>query len=361
MQTDAADRPVTAAIAGASGYAGGEVMRLLQDHPHMTATTLTAHSNAGESIAAHFPHLDLDSERTFAPTTAASLAGHDVVILGLPHGQSGPVAKEVKQLSPASLVVDLGADFRLRDPQAWKAFYGSDHAGHWTYGMPELPLADGARQREQLRTTSEIAVPGCNASAVSFALLPLVTHSLIDPTSLGAVLAVGYSGAGRAPKPHLLLAEASGGAVPYSAGGQHRHIPEIIQNLSLSSGIPADSFQLSFTPVLVPMSRGIQAVVTAKAAGEVSAQQVTDAFHDVFGAERFIRLLGENSFPNTASTAGANTVLLGWSFDPASGTITVMSALDNLVKGTAGAAIQSINLALGLEEAAGLPANGLRP
>ncbi|MDK7743139.1 N-acetyl-gamma-glutamyl-phosphate reductase [Helcobacillus massiliensis] len=356
------EKALTAAVAGASGYAGGEIVRLLQQHPRLNAVILTAHSNAGEKVAGHFPHLDLDPEMTFVDTTVENLIGHDVVILGLPHGQSGPIASQVREQSPDTLVVDLGADFRLADPAAWEEFYGSHHAGTWTYGMPELLRATGTGQRDLLGETREIAVPGCNASAVTFALMPLVARGLIDPTTLGAVLAVGYSGAGRSPKPHLLLSEAAAGAVPYSAGGQHRHIPEIIQNLAAASGEEADGFRLTFTPVLVPMSRGIQAVVTAKLAdSQTPSAAITRAFHDAYADEPFIRLLGEGAFPNTASAAGANSVLLGWDVDEKSGTVTVMAALDNLVKGTAGAAIQSINLALGLPEGTGLSGDGLRP
>lgn len=355
---------VRAAIAGASGYAGGEMLRLLASHPQVEVVTVTAHASAGRPLAEVASHLDLapgpdGKELVLQETTPEVLAGHDVVVLALPHGQSGLLSAQLRAADPQMLVLDLGADHRLESAADWADYYGGEHAGTWTYGMPELPLADGSRQRDLLRGAREIAVPGCNASAVTFALAPLVAAGLLDASALGVVLPVGYSGAGRSPKQHLLLTEAGGGAVAYGAGGTHRHIPEILQNLRRAGG-PADA-RLTFTPVLVPMSRGILAVATAPVGPGTTSEQLLDALRTAYADEPFLRVLPEGSMPATADTRGANTVHLGAVVDRRSGTATVLAALDNLVKGTAGAAIQSLNLALGLPETAGLPRIALRP
>ena len=255
--------PVSVAIAGASGYAGGEVARLVLGHPDLELGALTAHSNAGEPVAAHQPHLAAHpaiADRTFAATTAAELAGHDVVVLALPHGASGAVASEIEATDPDCIVVDVGADHRLVDPQAWRDYYGSEHAGTWTYGMPELLHAGettAQRQRAELAATRRIAVPGCNVTAVTLGLQPGIAAGLIEVDDVVAVLAVGYSGAGKAPKANLLASEALGSLVPYGVGGTHRHVPEILQNFGVTG---ASGARLSFTPVLVPTSRGIFAV-----------------------------------------------------------------------------------------------------
>lgn len=352
------------AVAGASGYAGGEAVRLLAQHPSLRLGALCAHSSAGRPVREVLGHLDLPGSLTFEDTTVDNLRGHDAVILGLPHGTSAPLASALRAADPGVIIVDLGADFRLDDPAAWERYYGGEHAGTWTYGIPELPLADGRTQRNLLQATRQIAAPGCNASAVTFAALPLVRAGLVDPTSLSAVLAVGYSGAGKVAKPHLLYAEAADSASAYSAGGTHRHIPEILQNLDRATGIPRAQMALAFTPVLVPMSRGILAVLTARLneRGRVAgADAVGEAMEATWGSEPFVRLYEGGTQPATANARGANAVHLGWTHDPVSATVTVTCAIDNLVKGTAGAALQSLNLALGLDESTGLPTAGLRP
>ncbi|MFC0672886.1 N-acetyl-gamma-glutamyl-phosphate reductase [Brachybacterium hainanense] len=351
------------AVVGASGYAGGETLRVLAGHPGLEVTTVTAHSSVGRRLSEVAPHLDLGRDLELVATTTENLAGHDVVVLALPHGQSGTIAAELRERDPDVLVLDLGADHRLESPQDWEDYYRSEHSGTWTYGMPELPLHHGpggaARQRELLRGAREIAVPGCNATAVTLALVPLVRAGLVDPLALGAVLPVGYSGAGRSPKQHLLLSEGIGGAAPYGVGGTHRHIPEILQNLRRAAGI--DDARLTFTPVLVPMSRGILAVATAPAAPGIGEDDLLAAFAADYGQEHFITVLPSGSFPSTQQVVGANTVRIGATVDRRSGTVTVISAIDNLVKGTAGAAVQSLNIALGLPEATGLTRTALAP
>ncbi|WP_083837793.1 N-acetyl-gamma-glutamyl-phosphate reductase [Brachybacterium squillarum] len=353
------------AVAGASGYAGGETLRLLAGHPGLEVATVTGHSSAGRPLSEAVPHVDLPGELVLAETSVGTLRGHDVVVLALPHGESGRIAAALRAEDPDVLVVDLGADHRLEDPADWADYYVGEHSGTWTYGMPELPLHLAAgetgptRQRELLSAAREVAVPGCNATAVTLALAPLVRAGLVDHTALSAVLPVGYSGAGRTAKPHLLYSEAAGGAAPYGVGGSHRHIPEILQNLRRSAGIT--DARLTFTPVLVPMSRGILAVVTAPAGNGVREADLLDALGADYEGEPAITVLPAGSVPSTQQVTGANLARIGATVDRRSGQVTVLCAIDNLVKGTAGAALQSMNLALGLPEHAGLSRTALAP
>ncbi|MCK0116562.1 N-acetyl-gamma-glutamyl-phosphate reductase [Isoptericola sp. S6320L] len=350
--------PLRVAVAGASGYAGGEFLRLAVAHPHLEIGALTAHSTAGSRLGELQPHLRSLADRVLEPTTAEVLAGHDVVVLGLPHGASGEIAA---QLPDDVLVLDLGADHRLASAADWEAFYGSSHAGTWPYGLPELAHADGTRQRDHLAGARRIAVPGCNVTAVTLGLQPGIAAGLLDPTDLVAVLANGYSGAGKALKPHLLAAEGLGAAAPYAVGGTHRHIPEITQNLRTAG---AAEVTISFTPTLVPMSRGILATVTARLAPgheDATSAQVREAWAGAYADEPFVELLPEGQWPSTAATLGANTALVQVALDEAAGRVVTVTALDNLVKGTAGQAVQAMNLALGLPETAGLGTEGVAP
>ena len=350
------------AVVGASGYAGGETLRLLAGHPGVEVATVTAHSSAGRRLSEVAPHIDLGHDPVLQETTVETLRGHDVVVLALPHGQSGRIAAALRAEDPDVLVLDLGADHRLESAEEWQAYYRSEHSGTWTYGMPELPLADGTRQRDQLVGAREIAVPGCNATAVTLALAPLVRAGLVDPARLSAVLPVGYSGAGRAAKQHLMFSEASGTAAPYAVGGTHRHVPEVLQNLRRATGLTgADELRLGFTPVLVPMSRGILAVCTAPVPEGTTTAGLLAALEADYAGEHFVTVLPEGSVPATGEVTGANTIRIGAAVDARSGQATVISAIDNLVKGTAGAAIQSLNLALGLPETTGLTRTALAP
>ena len=346
---------VRVAVAGASGYAGGEVLRLLVSHPGVEIGAVTAHSSAGDRLGRHQPHLRTLADRVIEDTTPEALAGHDVVVLALPHGASGAIAAE---LGDDVLVLDCGADHRLSDAAAWQQFYGSAHAGTWPYGMPELMLAGGGKQREQLVGARRVAVPGCNVTAITLGIQPGVAAGLVDATDLVAVLAVGYSGAGKALKAHLLASEGLGSAAPYAVGGTHRHIPEIEQNLRAAG---ASDVRISFTPVLVPMSRGILATTTAPLAPGADAADVRAAWEQAYADEPFVELLPEGQWPTTAATLGANTALVQVAVDARAGKVVTICALDNLVKGTAGAAVQSMNLALGLPEGAGLTVTGVAP
>ena len=345
------------AVAGATGYAGGELLRLLLGHPQFEIGALTAGASAGDLLGAHHPHLRPLAHRTIVDTTAANLAGHDVICLALPHGTSGAIAAELEQAAPNAILVDAGADHRLESKDAWAAYYGGEWSGAWTYGMPELLLGSGRSQREALRGANRIAVPGCNVTAVTFALMPGLAAGLIEPDDLVAVLANGVSGAGKAAKPHLLASEILGSASPYSVGGTHRHIPEIEQNLGrLAAGV-----RISFTPTLVPMARGILATCTARVVGQTSAGRLRDTWEKAYADEPFVSLLPAGQWPSTAMTLGANTALLQVALDERAGRVVAICALDNLVKGTAGAAVQSLNLALGFPETTGLTTVGVAP
>ena len=379
--------PYSVAVAGASGYAGGELLRLLSEHPEYDVTTVTAHSNAGQSLISVQPHLRALAHLTLVDTSAANLAGHDIVFLALPHGKSGEITA---QLPDDVLVVDCGADHRLTDPADWAAFYGGEYFGAWTYGMPELvvttaaptvdaattrdgmPTVDGpsnddayvvdaagtGRQRDRLVGATRIAVPGCNVTAVTIGLAPGVAAGVVETDDIVAVLAVGPSGAGKSLKQQYLAAEIMGSASAYGVGGNHRHIPEIQQNLRLAGGT---NIRVSFTPVLVPMSRGILATTTARLAPGASEADVRSAWQLAYADEPFVHVLPAGEYPRVADTLGANTILIGLAVDEAAGRVVVISALDNLVKGTAGAAIQSTNIALGLPESLGLSVNGVAP
>jgi N-acetyl-gamma-glutamyl-phosphate reductase len=338
------------AVAGATGYAGGEVLRLLLGHPEVEIGALTAGASAGSTLISHHQHLISIGDRVILESTAANLAGHDVVFLALPHGTSAAIAAE---LGPEVLVVDVGADHRLVDGQQWRKFYGSEHAGTWPYGLPELP-----GQRKLLADTKRIAVPGCYPTSVTLALLPALTAGLVSGTDVVAVAASGTSGAGKALKTSLLGSEVMGSASAYGVGGVHRHVPEILQNFSkLGAANPT----VSFTPVLVPMARGILATVTAPLSEGHSAAEVRQAYLDAYAAEPFVTVLPEGLWPQTQSVIGSNAVHIQVTLDQAAGRLVAVAAIDNLTKGTAGGAVQSMNIALGLPETLGLTAIGVAP
>lgn len=341
---------LSVAVAGASGYAGGEVLRLLGSHPELNVTTVTAFQNAGQPLASVQPHLRSLAHLRLRPTDADTLAGHDVVFLALPHGKSGELTKD---LPANTLVIDCGADHRLTSEADWALYYGGDYFGAWDYGLPEL-----ADQRQVLSGSKRIAVPGCNVTAITLALAPGIAAGILDPSDLVSVLAVGPSGAGKSLKTELLASELLGSANAYQVGGVHRHNPEIRQNLELAGGV---GVSISFTPVLVPMSRGILATSTARLAPGVTVAEVRGVWESAYASEPFVHVLPAGHYPRTADTLGANTCLIGLAVDGAAGRVIVISALDNLVKGTAGAAIQSANIALGFPETTGLTTDGVAP
>ena len=343
------------AVAGASGYVGGELLRLISAHPELAIGNLTAGDNAGSKLSAFQPHLPKLADRVLVETTAANLAGHDIVFLGLPHGKSAEIAK---QLSTETLVIDCGADYRLQSAAEWKRYYGSEHAGTWPYGLPELTLATGGKQRGRLAGAKRIAVPGCNVTAVALAISPALTAGLIEVTDLVATLSVGTSGAGRSSKTELSFSEMSGNARAYSVAGSHRHVPEILQNISLASG---NEGSISFTPVLVPISRGIIAIVNAKPTDDFSMASLRDVYQDAYGDEPFVEFCADDKLPEGKQVVGGNGAQVWVGFDERAKRVVFVSTIDNLVKGTAGAAIQSMNIALGFSERLGLSAIGVAP
>ncbi|CAJ1582435.1 N-acetyl-gamma-glutamyl-phosphate reductase [[Mycobacterium] wendilense] len=343
---------VSVAIAGASGYAGGEILRLLLGHPayldgRLEIGALTAASSAGTALGEHHPHLLPLAGRVLGPTDVDTLRGHDVVFLGLPHGHSAALAE---QLGPDVLIIDCGADFRLTDGDVWKRFYGSEHAGSWPYGMPELPGA-----RDALRGTKRIAVPGCYPTAALLALLPAMAADLIEP-AVNIVAVSGTSGAGRAAKVDLLGAEVIGSARAYNIGGAHRHTPEIAQGLR---SVTDREVTVSFTPVLIPTTRGILATCTARTQAPVS--ELRAAYEKAYAEEPFVHLLPDGQLPRTGSVIGSNAAQLAVAVDADAATFVAVCAIDNLVKGTGGAAVQSMNLALGWPESEGLSVVGVAP
>jgi N-acetyl-gamma-glutamyl-phosphate reductase len=348
-------RMIKVAIAGASGYAGGEIARLLLGHPDMTVGALTAGSSAGTRLGQFHPHLTPLVDRVLLATTAETLAGHEVVFLALPHGASAAI---VNQLEAEVIVIDCGADFRLADPLQWQRFYGSSHAGTWPYGLPELPLPMGHKGREALPGARRIAIPGCYPTACTLALAPGFVAGVLEGADVVIVAASGASGAGRALKPHLLGTEMMNSMSPYGVGGVHRHTPEIEQNLSAAA---AETVTVSFTPTLAPMPRGILATCTARVKAGVSGAVLREAWEDAYRDEPFVHLLPPGQWPRTADVLGSNNVYLQLALDERTGRVVAVAAVDNLTKGTAGAAVQCANLALGLPETTALPRVGVAP
>lgn len=343
---------VRVAVAGASGYAGGELLRLMLGHPLIEIGELTAGDNAGSRLGEHHPNLVPLAERILSATTAQRLAGHDAVFLALPHGHSATLAAELPE---GTVVIDCGADHRLGDPAAWRRWYGGDHPGTWPYGLPELPGA-----REKLRGARRVAVPGCYPTVVSLALAPALVAGLVAPDVVVTAMS-GTSGAGRALQPHLLASEVLGSASVYGMAGAHRHLPEIIQNLT---GVAGQAVTVSFTPVLAPMSRGILAACTAALHPSIPGidnETARNVYHAAYAAEPFVHLLAPGRWPATGAVWGSNSVQVQVAVDTDAGRLVAVGAVDNLTKGTAGAALQCLNLALGLPETTGLPAWGIAP
>ncbi|RKW70842.1 N-acetyl-gamma-glutamyl-phosphate reductase [Galactobacter caseinivorans] len=341
---------LTVAVSGASGYAGGEVLRLLAHHPEVRIGAITAHSNAGQRLGSLQPHLHSLADRVLEDTTAQVLAGHDVVFLALPHGASAAVAA---QLGPETLVIDAGADHRLVDPLAWEKFYGTPHAGSWPYGLPELP-----GHRAALSGAKRIAVPGCYPTSAQLALAPGFAAGLLEPRDVVIVAASGTSGAGKSAKTHLLGSEVMGGMSPYGVGGGHRHTPEMEQGFSALAG---EAVSVSFTPTLAPMPRGILTTATARLKPGVDAEQVHAAWQAAYANEPFVHVLPQGQWPQTKHVQGSNHAQMQLAVDPHVGRVIVTCVIDNLTKGTAGGAVQSMNIALGLPETLGLELEGMAP
>ena len=350
---------IRVAVAGASGYAGGELLRLLAGHPDLEIGAVTAAASAGKPVTEVHPNLTghpAFDGRDFEATDASTLGGAELIFMALPHGQSAALAEQL----PGARIVDLSADFRLGDEAAWHRFYGADvgYAGRWAYGLPELPGA-----REKITAARTVAAPGCYATTSILALAPLLAAGLAQPGDIVIVAASGTSGAGRSPRPDLLASEVMGSMSAYKAGGTHRHTPEIEQALTEVTGEPVT---ISFTPVLAPMPRGILATCTARLAPGVADGPDPDsalraAFAAAYAGEPFVHLLPAGQWPVTGAVAGSNGAHVQVAADRHAGRAVVVATTDNLGKGAAGQAVQIANLMLGLPETAGLTTHGVAP
>lgn len=345
---------IKVAVAGASGYAGGEILRLLLGHPayasgELEIGALTAASTVGSTVAELMPHLPQLADRVIEDTTPEVLAGHEVVFLGLPHGFSAEIAN---QLGPEVTVIDCAADFRLTNAADWSKFYGSEHAGSWPYGIPEMP-----GHREQLKGAKRVAVPGCFPTGATLALLPAVQADLIEP-DISVVSITGVSGAGKKASVPLLGSETMGSLKAYNTSGKHRHTPELTQNLK---EVTDKDVTISFTPVLAPLPRGILTTATAPLIDGVTQAQARKVYEDFYADEPFVLVLPEGAQPQTQNVVGSNMCHVQVEVDTVARKVLVTSAIDNLTKGTGGAAVQCMNLALGFEETAGLPRTGVAP
>jgi N-acetyl-gamma-glutamyl-phosphate reductase len=332
------------AIAGASGYAGGELLRLVAGHPDLELAAVTAHGNAGQRVGDVLPNLASVADLTFSETNAEALAGADLVFMALPHGASAALAED---LPTSQRIVDLGSDHRLTDAAAHERYYGGEFHQPWTYGLPELP-----GQRVAIAASTRVANTGCHAVAAILAIAPLVASGLAEEDDAVVVSMSGTSGAGRAAAVHLLASEVMGDLSAYKVGA-HRHVPEIKQAAGIRS--------VSMTPVLVPMPRGILASVNLRPARPVTDADVHAALAAAYANEPFVHVLPEGRQPHTAATSGSNSAQLQASVDVDSGRIIVTSAIDNLGKGAAGQALQNANIMLGLRETAGLSTDGVAP
>lgn len=338
---------ISVAVAGASGYAGGELLRLLSAHPEFDVCAVTAAANAGQRLASVHPQLAGLGDITMEATTADVLSRADLVFLALPHGASAAV---VRDLRDDLRIVDLGADFRLRSAEHWTRYYpGFDHAGSWTYGLPELV------DRNDIASATRIANPGCYATAIALGFAPVLAH--VEAGDLTVVAASGTSGAGRKPTESLLASEVMGSMSAYKVGGVHQHTPEIEQTLGAFTNHPV---RLSFTPLLAPMSRGILATLTARVTDPL-ARNVHDLLASFYAGEPFIRVLPEGDQPTTASVLGSNAAVLQGMYDAHTERVVITVAIDNLVKGAAGQALQNANIMCGIDETAGLSAIGVAP
>lgn len=347
--TIAAKKPC--AIVGASGYAGAELIRIIHAHPFLELGAIAAGANAGASLAqvhSQFSSVPELASKVFVESTPAALANHDLVFLALPHGQS---AQLISQLPDYVLIVDLGADFRLEDNKDWHTYYGGTYAGSWTYGVPEIH-----GQRAKISGSTRIANPGCYATAIELGLAPLLAAGLADTNDIIVVAASGTSGAGRGAKVNLLNSEVAGSMSTYKVGGTHQHTPEIEQTLSHVAGVDV---QINFTPMLAPMPRGILATMSVRTT--VGGAELRKTLVDYFANEPFVTVLPDGQLPVTASTLGSNAVHIQVAKDDRTNRATVFVALDNLIKGAAGQAVQNANLICGFPETAGLSAIGIAP
>ena len=333
-------------IIGASGYAGGELLRLLAGHPEFEVCTVTAHSNAGEAITTVHPHLTSYVGRNFSAFDPKDFDCCELIFLALPHGESAGV---IASLHRAAKIVDLGADYRLEDSAKWIKYYGGNHAGTWTYGAPELPGA-----RAAIANSSKVANPGCYATAIALGIAPAAQIAEVEDVVV--VAASGTTGAGRSAKINLIASEVMGSLTSYKFGGVHQHTPEIEEAITRATG---ESCKISFTPILAPMPRGILATITMKLKTGVDITQVRSAYEKAYNVEEFVQLLPEGQMPKTSAVLGSNLVSMQVAIDDHTNRLVISVAIDNLVKGAAGQAIQNANIICGFPENMGLTSQGI--
>jgi N-acetyl-gamma-glutamyl-phosphate reductase len=332
-------------VIGGSGYAGGELLRLLATHPHFEVVAISAHSNAGEPITSIHPQLFSYTGRTFSSFTAAEFAECELIFLALPHGQS---SKIISELPHSAKIVDLGADYRLKSSSSWEKYYGGEHAGTWFYGLPDLPGVSAA-----LRDESRVANPGCYATSIILGTAPAAKFA--DLTDVVVVAASGTTGAGRSAKIDLIASEVMGSLTSYKFGGVHQHTPEIEESLSKVS--KAD-VKVSFTPVLAPMARGILSTITLKLSSRVSLEEVRERYELFYQDSHFVHLLPIGLMPKTSAVFGTNLAQLQVAIDDRTNRLIVSIAIDNLGKGAAAQAIHNANIIAGFDARAGLLVDG---
>ncbi len=334
------------AVIGASGYAGGELLRLLSTHPHLQVTQVSAHSNAGELITNVHPHLTTHNGERFLSIDSLKFEDIEVAFIALPHGQSAGI---IEKFSKNTKIVDLGADFRLTDAKQWKKYYEGTHAGAWTYGLPEIPGS-----REKISQSRQVANPGCYATSIITGVLPAL--DVIDSSDVVVVAASGTTGAGRNAKISLIASEVMGSLTSYKFGGVHQHTPEVEQALSLASG---KTVKISFTPILAPMPRGILSTITARLSVSMDTEKVHSLFSSFYKNDYFVDVLPIGQMPKTGSLTGSNKIQMQVAVDEHSHRVVISVAIDNLGKGAASQAIQNANLMCGFHEGAGLSTDGL--
>jgi N-acetyl-gamma-glutamyl-phosphate reductase len=333
-------------VVGASGYAGGELLRLLAFHPQFKVAAITAHSNAGEQITSIHPQLQRYAGQKFSAFTPEDFAQCDLIFLALPHGES---AKVISQLPTSAKIVDLGADYRLEDASQWEKYYGGAHAGSWTYG-----LADIEPFKTEIQNATKVANPGCYATSIALGAAP--ASALADLSDVVVVAASGTTGAGRSAKINLIASEVAGSLSSYKFGGVHQHTPEVEQALSKIAGLQA---KVSFTPILAPMPRGILSTITAKLSKKVSTQEAHEIYSTYFANSQFVTVLPTGVMPKTAALTGSNHAQIQVAVDEHTSRLVISVAIDNLGKGAAAQAIQNANLMSGLDESDGLRFDGL--
>ncbi|MGH6804258.1 MAG: N-acetyl-gamma-glutamyl-phosphate reductase [Methyloceanibacter sp.] len=341
----AKDKPIRAAVLGASGYTGADLIRLAARHPALKITALIAKGHAGQSLAQVFPHLASLDLPPLVSSDQVNWSEVDVVFGALPHGTAH---SEIGKLPKRIKIIDMSADFRLRDPKTYAEWYGGEHSApelikEAVYGLTE-------HYRDKIKGARLVACPGCYPTAVLLALLPLAKAKLIALDDIIIDAKSGVSGAGRSLKQNLLFAEAGEGLSPYGIGN-HRHVPEIEQELGFAAGTPVT---VNFTPHLAPMARGELCTCYVRLAGKASASDLRKALSKAYADSPFVRIVEEGMIPATQHVRGSNFCHIGIFADRIKGRAIVVSAIDNLVKGSAGQALQNFNLMYGFEETTGL-------